>query len=195
MRLFLSINVPDELHEYCRQVQSRFPGMKNVEEFHLTLQFLGDGISEAEVGRIVDALSKIRFEPFEIKLGEARPFPTADRPNGIWVDCDGGTPLNKLAEDIRRAMERIGYKPDKPFAAHITLGRYKKPPFQTSRPRDFRQGGRPQASALTKKGIRSFTVDRFYLMESRLKPGGSEYKELAFLGKKTQLIFTISRTS
>jgi len=175
MRLFISITVPKELEDYCRQIQRRFPGMKNVDEFHLTVQFLGDNIGENFLPRITDALKSITFEPFEIKLGEARKFPSEFRPNGVWIDCDGGDALRDLADRIRKAMDKIGFRPDKPFAAHITLGRYKKPPV----PEIQKRGSRLQLIATPQKEKKTFLVDRFYLMQSQLTPEGPEYKNLA----------------
>jgi RNA 2',3'-cyclic 3'-phosphodiesterase len=171
MRLFVSINVPPELHDHCRQLQRRFPDMRNTDEFHLTLQFLGDGIGEQFLPRLIEALKSIRFQPFEIKLGEARRFPNEFRPNGVWIDCDGGEALRDLAGRIRKTMDKIGFRPDKPFSPHITLGRYKKPPAALQ-PRGGRSQPEPKSEA------KSFRADRFFLMQSQLKPEGAEYKIL-----------------
>jgi RNA 2',3'-cyclic 3'-phosphodiesterase len=173
MRLFISINVPSELHDYCRQLQKRFPGIKNVDEFHLTIQFLGDGIHEQFLPRLTEALTSIHFNPFEIKLGTPRRFPNEDRPSGVWIDCDGGETLRDLADRIRKIMDKIGFRPDKPFAAHITLGRYKTPPTPVLRSRSERPQPEPKTETKT------FKVDRFYLMESHLTPEGPTYKTLA----------------
>lgn len=178
MRLFISINVPQELHSHCRQLQKRFPGLATVDEFHLTLQFLGDEIGEPFLPRITEALKPIDFQPFEIKLGVARRFPNENRPHGVWIDCDGGTALGTLAERIRTAMDKIGFKPDKPFAAHLTLGRYKNTPPPTFKPR----GGRSQPESKTE--MKSFRVDRFYLMKSLLTPEGAEHEEVATFESK-----------
>jgi 2'-5' RNA ligase len=163
MRLFISINVPHQLHRYCTQLQSQFPGLKNTHAFHLTIQFLGNDIGSAEP--IIDALSKIKFEPFDIEMGDAMPFPSPFRPRGVWIECKGGKPLQSLADNIRNAMSEIDIEADKPFKAHITLGRYKRPPYK--KPKTVH--GEPH----------TFTVDRFYLMESELTPEGPRYKTIA----------------
>lgn len=163
MRLFISINVSQELQQYCRQIQSQFPGLRKTHAFHLTLQFLGNDIEDAEP--IIEALRKIKFEPFEIQMGSAVPFPNASRPRGVWIECKESEALMRLADLVRDGMTRLGYEADKPFKAHITLGRYKKPPQKKMEP-------------VTGESHR-FTVDRFYLMQSTLTPSGSEYKVLA----------------
>ncbi|MBI5422031.1 RNA 2',3'-cyclic phosphodiesterase [Candidatus Peregrinibacteria bacterium] len=167
MRLFISLNIPQELHDYCDKLQRTFPGIKKTEEYHLTLQFLGDEIGDSLVPRIIEALQSVAFQPFEITLGNARRFPNESRPHGVWVDCDGGDALQKLADRIRTTMSEIGLKPDKPFSAHITLGRYQNTPPPTFKPR----GGRSASKTETK----TFTMDRFFLMESHLKPTGAEH--------------------
>lgn len=180
MRLFISIHPPKALHDACRQLQKSFPGLKTVDDFHLTLQFLGDEIEETLLPRITEALHSIEFEPFEIRLGNARRFPNENRPHGVWIDCDGGTALEDLAERIRMAMGTIGLQADQPFAAHLTLGRYKETPPPTFKPRGGsqfgrdRRDGRPQPAS--KVETKSFKADRFFLMESRLKPAGAEHR-------------------
>jgi len=163
MRLFISIDIPKELYRYCRQLQSRFPEMKNTDEFHITLQFLGDEILSAEL--IVEALKKIQFAPFEIEMGNALPFPNAWDPRGAWIECKLSPELKKLAEDVQSEMRKIGYMSDKPFKAHITLGRYRQAPEKKPEVVE----GEPHR----------FTIENFYLMESILTPKGPIHKKLA----------------
>jgi len=136
--------------------------MKNTDEFHMTIQFLGDDIKSAVP--IIEALKKIQFAPFEIEMGNALPFPNAWNPRGVWIECKLSPELKKLAEDIQRAMKELGYIPDKPFKAHITLGRYKHPPGQK----------------IEEAGDESnrFDVKEFYLVESALTPTGPLHKKL-----------------
>ena len=163
MRLFIAIAVPHQLYRYCQQLQSRFPSLKMTREFHLTVQFLGDEIQDEKP--IVDALSKIPLKPFDIEMGDALPFPNASDPRGVWIECKESDELMEFADQIREAMNELGYKADKPFRAHITLGRYRQSPRQ--KPEKIK--GEPHV----------FTVNRFYLMESILLPQGPLYKTVA----------------
>ncbi len=163
MRLFISINVPKELYRYCRQLQGQFPEMKNTDEFHMTVQFLGDDCKSAEP--VIESLKKIRFSPFEIEMGNALPFPNTWEPRGVWIECKLSPELKKLAEDIQNTMKEVGYISDKPFKAHITLGRYKHQPRQEIKEVE----GEPH----------KFDVKEFYLVESALTPGGPIHKKLA----------------
>ncbi|MBN2096609.1 RNA 2',3'-cyclic phosphodiesterase [Candidatus Peregrinibacteria bacterium] len=163
MRLFIAIAVPHQLYRYCQQLQSRYPDLKMTREFHLTLQFLGNEIDDEQ--SIVGALSKIMFKPFDIEMGDAKPFGHPADPRGVWIECKESDKLIRLADQIRKAMGELGYQSDKPFRAHITLGRYKQAP----RKKPEKIKGEPHV----------FTVDKFYLIESILLPEGPVYKTVA----------------
>ncbi|MBU0577940.1 RNA 2',3'-cyclic phosphodiesterase [Patescibacteria group bacterium] len=162
MRLFISIDVPKEFHRYCQQLQDQFPDIRKTNEFHLTLQFLGDDIEDAEP--IIETLKTIKFEQFELEMGDALPFPNPFQPRGIWIECKKTDALEKLANDIREALEPLGFIPDKPFKAHITLGRFRKPPHKKPEKIEGEQ--------------HKFTVNHFNLMESMLSPIGPKYKRI-----------------
>ena len=162
MRLFIAILVPKTLHRYCKQIQEQFDGLKKTKEFHLTLQFLGDGIED--VNKIIKALNKIEFQPFTIEMGNATPFGPKKEPRGIWIECKESQSLKKLADEIRQQMAPLGFILDKPFKAHITLGRYKFPPKTT--PKE------------TKNLPNSFKVSHFELIQSHLGVNGPHYKTL-----------------
>lgn len=164
MRLFVAIRVPEELREHCRALQRLFMGIKPVQDFHLTLQFLGDDVPESVVPAIFDNLSKIRFSPLKISLGQARPFGARAALRGVWVACESGGELGALAQRIHAAMRPLGFIPDKPFSPHITLGRYKTPPAKIPPAVDG-----PAAA---------FTAREFELVQSHLAPEGPAYKTL-----------------
>jgi 2'-5' RNA ligase len=165
MRLFISINVPEAFYFYCERLQASFPDLKKTREFHLTIQFLGNDLGEADAKTITESLKTIKFNSFEIEIADIAPFPDAFQPRGIWIECEPSAVLLKLGDEIREKMEELGYPNDHPFRPHITLGRYKKIP--SSKPS-------------TIKGERHrFKVDQFHLMESQLGPLDSEYKILS----------------
>jgi 2'-5' RNA ligase len=143
-------------------MQNQFPDMKMSGEFHMTIQFLGDEIENEMAKKIIDSLSKIRFQPFEIQMGDAHPFPNPTDPRGVWIECKEPDELIHFANEIRDQMKALKLIPDKPFKAHITLGRYKHP--LSKEPVKIK--GEPHR----------FMVDKFYLMESKLASDGAKYK-------------------
>ncbi len=166
MRLFIAIKVPEALHKYCRELQQKFKGIKPADDFHITLQFLGEA---EDPQSIIDKLSKIKLTPFRIMLGDPVPFPSPDKSYGIWIECLRSESLNKLAEKIRQHMSDLGYRADKLFKPHVTLGRYKNsracPPME----------GRWESKG--KK--RWLTVHHFELIHSIQTKGKHKYKTLA----------------
>jgi 2'-5' RNA ligase len=169
MRLFIAIPIPKNLQRYCTQMQSQFEGLKQVSDFHITLQFLGDGIESPD--KIIESLNKISFEPIEVEMGDAVVFGPTNEPRGVWIECSENTQLNQLAKEIQNKMRLLGLKNDKPFLAHITLGRYKS---------------KPQQLAKIIEGINHhFEVNHFELIQSHLGEKGPHYKTLAnFFAKK-----------
>jgi len=162
MRLFIAITVPNSLRRYCQQMQGQFEGLTKVNDFHLTLQFLGDDTEDPEP--IMTALSQIQFKAFEIEMGDILPFGPSNEPRGIWIECAKNKTLNALAAEIQERLKPLGYISDKPFRAHITLGRYKKIPRKL-----------PERI----KGIaHRFDVDHFELIQSHLGPTRPAYKTL-----------------
>lgn len=133
----------------------------------MTVQFLGNDIEDAQP--IIDALSTIKFQPFEIEMGDVVPFPNPFQPRGVWIECDPSAALLKLADQIRSSTEDLGYQNDYPFRAHITLGRYKRPPHK-------------QPEKIKGESHR-FKIEKFYLMESHLASGGPKYKTVASFPK------------
>lgn len=202
MRLFISINLPEECNEKLRAVQARLVedwcggagggcsagGGRGAElslagrkgGFHLTLVFLGE--VSAEVAMWLQAeLRKVAFAPFELELaGGLGAF--VDRRGFAKVvfalvdeGSSGYAALLDLQKKVAEAVGRFGFVTDKPFAAHVTLARVKRSPVGfADAVRELRVG-----SATEKK---NFMASAFYLMESELGSGGAEYREICGIG-------------
>jgi len=97
--------------------------------FHFTLIFLGE-ISENAVDRIIEKLSGFQFEPFTITYTGIGGFPNPAHARVIWVGVDSESvqKLTALANAVVVKMSELGFKPDKPFSAHMTLLRSRSRP-------------------------------------------------------------------
>ena len=75
MRLFIAIDLPENVKEYLRKLQASLPSanMSRARDFHLTLKFLGE-CGEALRGKVEEELKQIHFQPFEAELGEIGAF-------------------------------------------------------------------------------------------------------------------------
>jgi 2'-5' RNA ligase len=148
------------------------------ESVHVTLQFLGN--VPANLVPQISAAVKEACEgtgPLNLVLGGIGAFPNVGRPRVVWIGIEGDTcRLRALATTIGQRLEPLGYKPDKPFEPHITLGRVR----ETVRPDELRAISQALAAQAARNSPKtSFTIRSVSLMESHLQPGGSVYTRLA----------------
>jgi len=180
-RLFMAIDVgPEvtrELASCRRSLSAALDGVRWVgaEALPLTLCFLGDTPME-------------RLEPLESAIAAALPgqgpvacevrglgvFPGPRRPAVLWAGVSvGAEALAALANRLRGAIQREGFAVDeKPFAAHVTLGRFR---------RDARVRARVVEDLLKPWRETCFgglTVDRITLYASALTPAGPVHEAL-----------------
>lgn len=173
MRLFIAVDLSDELRERFNPIISalgRF-NVKTVElkNLHITLKFLGE-VSERMLPLIDGKLREIEFSPFKIKFKGVGYFPNEKNPRVVWVGVEGEE-LRKLAEEVEQRMKRLGFKKDKDFHPHLTVGRIKRLD-KSERGRLVRE----MEAFNTEWG--EMVVDRFKLKKSTLTPKGPIYEDV-----------------
>src|SRR5207249_3299067 len=97
-------------------------------------------------------------------------FPGNRSPRVFWAGLEPST-MEDLAQQIDVRMERLGFEKEKrAFRPHLTL----------ARARDMRIEGSLVAAAekYENQDFGSFTVDRFHLFQSTLKPTGAVYNKV-----------------
>lgn len=146
-------------------------------EMHLTLNFLGDDVDDADLHRICVSLDEVAavVPEFSITLGGCGVFPDSRRPRVLWLGVEHGRErLVALHEALARRLEPLGFPPEaRGFQPHLTLGR-------------FRRGGKASppaalAAALERcaeSGVCEVPVKKIVLYESRLSTAGAEYDRL-----------------
>ncbi|HEX9050896.1 MAG TPA: RNA 2',3'-cyclic phosphodiesterase [Anaeromyxobacter sp.] len=141
------------------------------ENVHLTLQFLG-AVPEERVGAIEGAIraAAAAARTLSLELKGAGGFPNARRPRVVWAGVGGETEaLAALAADLGRRLAPLGFPPEeRPFSAHLTLGRA----------RDGR-GAPGLAGALAQAaeaGGTPWRAAEVALFESHLSPKGPRYE-------------------
>ncbi len=169
-RAFIAIDVsPDAKAELSRLAgilkSSCHGSYPSHEMYHMTVAFLGD-ISPVQADAMVRVLEEVaeKYRPFELKLCRLGYFAM---PNSATVFCstERDNTLLSLAQDVYRAAwdVRIPFD-DKPFRAHITLGR------------------RVDLSSIRLNTIEvehvPFTVKGLTLYKSTLRPSGPIYEAL-----------------
>ncbi|MCX6772765.1 MAG: RNA 2',3'-cyclic phosphodiesterase, partial [Candidatus Micrarchaeota archaeon] len=124
MRLFVGLQLPSATYSAIEKASAPLVdalGVKMLppDNWHLTLKFIGDVEDAAIVKRIEEALSQVRFSPFEILLMDAGAFPDADRPRAIWIG--GKSPgCVDLATKIVEALTFLKL-PHEHFTMHMTV--------------------------------------------------------------------------
>lgn len=172
MRLFVAIDVPDEIRsaiesEIVDQLRDRVPGARwtRPEGRHLTLKFLGN-VDADRVESIGEALraTASRHSSFEASFEVVGGFPNLRRPRVLWIGVGEGAKLmSALAQDVESGLEPLGFEPEgRPFQGHLTLARFKQP----------RSIAVPEIAVQ----LNRFAVNEIVLFESRLHPKGARYE-------------------
>jgi 2'-5' RNA ligase len=98
------------------------------ERWHLTLLFLG-AVPAERVDELVAAAGPAvaATPPMTLRLGGAGRFGSRRRPQVFWADVTGDdAALGALAARLAAAARRLGLPvEDRPFRAHLTLGRWR----------------------------------------------------------------------
>lgn len=177
-RLFIGIKLPpgyqdrvlpltQELDKTLRaRVNWTRPG-----NWHLTLKFLGD-TEAARIPSVIDALASIERPAFTMQAGGAGAFPNPRQPRVIWLGLDrGAEQCEDLAAAVNDALASVDIpREKKQFRPHLTLGRIKKP---------GKEDWQTVLDLAAREAWPTFTVDRFTLWQSELKPTGAVHTAIA----------------
>lgn len=175
MRLFIAIELPDEVKAKLAELTPKSSAIRRVaaEQLHLTLLFLGD-VETERLPSLKAALSEIRLEPFQLEFSRTGCFPHARSPRALWAGLKPEPQLDRLASDIKTAVESCGIPTEaRPFKAHITLGRIRQPEscdISGFINRPFEE--KP-----------AFRVGQFTLFQSELGQSGAVHTALACFGQ------------
>lgn len=186
MRLFiaspLTLEIESQLGEIIADFRGKGGSVRWVkpENIHLTLRFLGE-TEESRVPKIISEIDRITvdFKPVATSINSLGAFPNLRRPRVIWLGLDEtAEAIAKMARQFELSMRKLRFEKEKPFRAHLTLGRVKKP-----------QGMQNLLEYLETYALEPIpvTFDRVVLFKSTLTPKGSIYERLheVELGRET----------
>lgn len=174
MRLFIGIDLPDEIKQTLLEFQSdlRHHGVnglwKSEENFHITLEFLGE-LELNTLPIIIETLSKgaSKHTRFKLNIGGLGAFPAFKRPHTLWTGVSGSlNELYQLRDEIHTELAKNGFiLEDRKFKPHITMA---------SRPKldDI------DLSVFHTKKLGEFIVEEVILFESRAIGGKRTYTNL-----------------
>jgi 2'-5' RNA ligase len=177
-RIFIAINLPEEIKRELRDFQSQWPELTirwtKPENLHITLVFLGY-LSDEDLLEVCSLTREVvqRNKSFSINLkkicyGPPKKMP----PRMVWVEGGKSQELADLKNNLESSLlERVHFsKENRPFAPHITLGRIRRWEWKKIEPEE-----RPEVN---EEIDLTFEVNSIEVMESKLKRGGSEYTVL-----------------
>jgi 2'-5' RNA ligase len=180
IRSFIAIELPQEIIETVASLQDRLRkyGLNirwmRPKNMHLTLKFLGN-ISEEDIAPITSILKTAvdTGEPFHLKGQGLGIFPGISRPRVVWLGVAGEVEtLKQYQLRIEESVEKVGFqKENRPFRAHLTLGRIKENLDKRILLELIEQCGNFESD--------SFTVSSIILFRSDLQPNGPIYTKLA----------------
>jgi len=172
LRCFIALELSRETIEEIEEIQKLIK-KKNLfygkftepENLHLTLKFLGE-LDEDKIEEVKKKLRGIKFNDFEVSLGEAGTF--INRYNSLlWVKLNGKG-IWDLQELLDEKLKDIFSKEER-FMSHITIARMKKIPSKNLL--------LEYVKSMKIKKIK-FQVRDFILKKSELKSDGPVYTNI-----------------
>ncbi len=189
MRLFVAIDIPDEIRQriarYVEGVRGFAPDARWVkpDTFHVTLKFLGETKPET-VDELKRALSEIRHDKFDIHFANSGFFPTARNARVFWAGVEAPEFLPQLAAKVDESCSRFGFERERnELKPHLTLARAGR-----SSGNPHQRGGAPypvfklladRIAPMPAPEFGTMTAQAFFLYESKLSPGGAQYTKIA----------------
>jgi RNA 2',3'-cyclic 3'-phosphodiesterase len=175
IRLFIAMHIPfeirDKIFSIVEEIEPDYRKYRweNIDKIHLTLKFIGN-VDENITEQIKNKLSFIeKYNKFHFRISGFNFFFRNSKPQILWIGLGTSDPLKNLVKEIEDTLVPFSIPLEKRgFKAHLTLLRIKENPgagFIDA----FKKYEMPEIK---------FVSSEVMLMQSLLKPSGSEYKEL-----------------
>lgn len=189
MRAFIGIALPSSVRNSLAALQQELArsgaDVKWVqsEQLHVTLTFLGE-ITEAQRQAIEAMLKDVcaREQSFMLGLEGVGAFPTVAAPRVIWAGIsEGREAVVRIAQAIQQQGARIPLsKGERPFAAHVTIGRVRSPRQRRELTQQLRTVGL--------EAMAPWRVETVTLYQSVLSSSGPTYSVLAEVPLKSRVV-------
>ena len=177
VRSFLAIELAEDLVPKILDVQKEFKktnaNIKYVpsQNMHFTLKFFGN-IDLDMVEDISMAVEKVikNYSSFELNIKTCGCFPNMKVIKVLWLGLDEGSPIKDLQKDLDKEFRKLGFKKEKNFISHLTIGRVKSP--------KNKQEIRKTIEKLENIEIGQMAVSKICLKKSTLTPQGPIYEDI-----------------
>jgi 2'-5' RNA ligase len=175
-RLFVSVDLPDDLADDVAAVQEAFRDASGLNftdpgQAHVTVKFLGDTPprkADPLCETLAEAAAVADVYPFEATYGGLGVFPSLDYISVVWLGVDeGAEEMVRLHEAVEERTTAMGFdEEDHEFTPHVTLARMDH------------AGGKELVQELVRERdptVGTTRVEALRLTESELGPDGPEY--------------------
>lgn len=177
VRAFLALPLSDEQR---REIDEKIETVRRMGEpvrwvppqnLHVTIRFFGD-VGRELLEEIIGAVETTgaRSDPFPFALGASGAFPDLRAARVLWVGLGegGGGEVTALAKRVDDAIVGLGFRREKRFHPHVTVGRVKGRLSERFRTRF-------ESLLIEPAAARSSSID---MMKSRLTSKGAIYESL-----------------
>jgi RNA 2',3'-cyclic 3'-phosphodiesterase len=187
MRLFLGIDIPDDIRQritdFVECVRSHAPDARWVkpETYHITLKFIGEFKPE-RLDDLKTTLSTVAAPAIDISFRGCGFF-SPRSPKAFWIGVHANETLPSLASAVQDACAKLGIATeDHAYTPHLTLARTGSGRPQGS-PRDRNKpvmwNLRDEVQRMPPPDFGTMTAQEFFLFESKLSPKGAQYTKIA----------------
>jgi len=134
-RVFLAINLPDEIKKQIAESLEKFKKKNNTydirwiypENYHLTLHFFGN-LNKKQISLVEKGLDEVmeNTPSLNLKTGSIGYLPNARDPRIIFIKIAETEMLHHLIEKIELTLENLHFPIDKkPWKGHLSIARIK----------------------------------------------------------------------
>jgi len=175
MRLFIAIDIPEDLKEKLSRIVTRLKkcGLDakwvNTSNIHMTLKFLGETREEDldKIENIINATSSM-FTKLELNTAGFGFFPSENSPRVFFLSTDNEEILKNISLQLEDKLEILGFPKEGRFKSHLTIAR-----FRSKKNIDCLKEEIKNISIKAK-----FAVSEIILFKSLLKPTGPVYEKV-----------------
>ncbi len=179
MRTFVAIELEPLLRRPLVKLLRTLPDSEGVKwctehQLHVTLKFLGE-VTDRQIAKVCDAVAaaSAEVEPFPLRIRGLGCFPGPSNPRVLWCGVEDPTgSCRRWVELADPLLAEMNFKPEtRAFTPHITLGRSRS----TAGARVIQE----VLESVAPPDTDEMQVGQVIVFESRLLPGGAQYKAMA----------------